>query len=286
MAVNKLTPRPPTSTGVSNDKEPESWGGFKVTSAAALTGKRGFCLALYGMGGSGKTSLAATIRFSKHAGRILDIDIEGGADAIAHIPEIDVISPTSFAQVEKIIDRMAKDETCPYDTVFIDNMSELQNLSIQGICPDGQVQIQHWGQCTAQMLSFTRKCRELANKRGINVIMMVWSEFDKEEANSQWHNHVCFTPSLAKQFPGIITMVGLVTPSPRPPYKRKVSFVATEKTDSKFRVAPTDIAAQIPLELVYGVNDPVLADILDTIHGDKPFPKDKYVPLKASQSND
>lgn len=268
-------------------REEDSWGGFTVTKTGAIAKDRGFCIALYGMGGSGKTTLAASIRTSKHAGRILDIDIEGGADALAHIPDIDVYSPKSFTAVDNLIDRIAKDTKCPYGTIFIDNMSELQNLSIQGLVPvDTMPQLQHWGKCTAEMLSFTRKCRELSKKRGINVIFMVWSEFDKEESNAQWHNHVCFTPSLAKQFPGIITMVGLVTPTVRPPYIRKVSFVASEKTDSKFRIAPTDAAADIPLELYYGINDPVLADMLDAIHGDKPFPKARYAKKSGSDSTD
>lgn len=254
----------------------ENWAGFNLRSASQVATNKGLFIVLYGQGGGGKTTLAASIRFSEFANSILHCNIEGNAQVLAHIPEITVLDIFKWTEAKDLVKKAQRDD-CPFDTFIWDNLTELQNLNIKHIVPEGKrPEIQHWGTCTADMLEFIRDCRILTEKYNKNVILTVWNEHEKNEATGRVRNHVAFTPSLAKQVPGIVSMVGLVRPVTNVPAKRILDFTIDEDADIKFQVAPTDEAAKIPLKIKYGVNDPVLADMLDAIKGIKPWPADKY----------
>lgn len=245
---------------------------------------RGLCLGLFGPGGCGKTTVAASIAASEFSKRTLHLDVEGGASSIAHL-DIDTVPIAKWTDCQAVskVFRDARADALPYDTVIWDNCSELQNVNLTSICGDRAPEIQEWGKSTADMLRFTRFWRDMARLKGLNVIFVLWEEIEKEESSSAWKRKVSFSNKLAAQWPGIVTWIGQVKTFERDPKARQLSFTPTPKTDAKFRVAPNEAAANIPLELYVPRDAPVLADILDTIRGGKKWPEARYKPpAKAS----
>ncbi len=257
------------------------FAGLQITSTRESI-NNGLVIALYGQGGVGKTTMAAMITKSKNTGKALIFDAEAGSSAVAHLGDtVDTTPITRFSQLDdagKALDRWPPDEPLPYDNYIFDNMTEMMHMRIQEIAGPGKdIQIQHWGTCTADFLRETRRWRDRARKLGINVIFCVWEDREKDESlGNKWTRRVFFTPKLAQAFPGIVTMVGHILPVQNMPEYRKVSFQASEITDSKWRAAPNENAAQIPLEIYYKADMPVLADILDTIKQGTAWPASKY----------
>jgi hypothetical protein len=256
----------------------QSFAGLNIVKTRTVV-NRGLCMGLFGGGGAGKTTIAASILQSEFSPRVLHCDAEGGASAIAHL-DVDTARITSWSEAQRIGAefRKAKLGDTPWDTIIWDNTTELQNLNIQSICGDAPPEIQQWGKSTSDMLRFTRFWRDLSQAIGINVILVCWDEIEKEESTGIWKRRVCFTKKLQAQYPGIIPFLGHVSPNERDANSRVLSFRPSNKTDAKFRVAPTEAAAKIPLELYVQRDAPVLADILDTIRGGKPWPTAKYAP--------
>lgn len=257
------------------------WGGFDIVKSSNIVLSKALFMCLYGPGGSGKSTLAASIGYSEHGAPVLHVDMEGQGHVLAHLDFVHRVIPDSFRSADKILQQALKGN-CPFATIIFDNMSELQNLSIQAITGGEQATQPQWGKSTAELLKFTRQCRDLTDKQGINVILTAWNENEKDEVTGRVRNHVGFTPSFARQFPGMVPLVGLVKPGEKPPYKRTVTFVASERTDCKYGVAPTAMAKTIPLEFQYGIDDPVLGDFLDAVRGEKKWPTEKYAVKSAA----
>lgn len=235
----------------------------------------GICMAIYGAGGVGKTTIVG--QAAARYGDMLYIDAEGGASAIKHLPNIQLANVTSFRQIENLIKACKAEGTkSPYKSVALDNMSEMQNLCIQGITQGGPVQIQHWGECTAKMLKLTRDVRELSRAFGIHVFYLAWEALLKDDEGRIQKRGVKFTPSFAEQFPGIVTQVGYMEPIDRKPDVRKLTFQVSTKTDAKFRVAPTENAAKIPLTLYVKQGADVLGDVIASSIYNEPFPVKEY----------
>lgn len=257
-----------------------SFAGLRVIKAQEIPVSRGLCLALCSPGGAGKTTTAATICKSKEAGKVVVFDIDASTDSIAHLP-VDVVQIEKWPDMQAIgreYERLKPGDEYPWDTLIWDNLTEAQNRNISSIVPAGDIQIQHWGKSTADILRFTRFWRDQARRLGINVIFNVWEEQERDEASGRYRRHVSFTNKLAAQWPGIVTMIGHISAVDRQPDKRRLSFTLNRDTDAKWRVAPTDPAAKIPTEMIYGVDDPVLGDLLDAVRNAKPFPIAKYSP--------
>ena len=267
---------------ITPDTDLSNWAGFSIVRSSRIVQSKALFMCLYGPGGSGKSTLAASIGYSKNAGKVLHVDMEGQGHVLAHLDFVHRMVMTSFSGANKTLQQALRGN-CPFGTIIYDNLSELQNLSIRAIAGDEQATQPQWGKSTAELLKFVRECRDLTEKQGINVILTAWNENEKDEATGRVRNHVGFTPSFARQFPGMVPLVGLVKPTEqKPPYRRTVTFIAGEQTDCKYGVAPIGTAKDIPLQFMYGIDDPVLADFLDAMRGEKKWPTEKYAVKSAS----
>lgn len=254
------------------------FAGLQITNETTETG---ICMGMYGTGGSGKTTTLAEIVYSPYGTPALLVDVEGGSSSVEHLMPLglDIVKPSKWSEVENIRREFKRGlgGGHAYKSLIWDNVSELASMLMKSITPT-QPQIQHWGQMTATMLEFIRENRDLARLEGINTLFCLWEETEKDELTGIVRKKLNLTPKFGAAFPGIVTMVGRLTVvgKARDDYVRQLSFAPSTDTDAKFRVAPTDVAAKIPLELYLRRDVHFLADFLSTVRDGTPFPADKY----------
>lgn len=254
---------------------PETFGGVPIKPIAESATSMGTFMAIYGPGGVGKTAIVGEV--ARSHGPLLYIDAEGGGKSIKHIPNVHLAEVTSWKQVRDVAtDLSSKAGKHPFKTVCFDNMSEIQSMCISSIAGNSPVQIQHWGECTARLLKLTRDLREVSRTQGVNVFLIAWESLELSEGGIVTKRGVGFTPSLARQFPGIVTYVGYLQPINNFPNVRLLSFTVSTKTDAKFRVSSSEAASKIPLELYERSGSNVLGDIIETESKGIPFPVARY----------
>lgn len=264
-----------------------SFGGLKIDSEE--TTRPGLFMAIYGTGGGGKTTILSEIVYSEYGSPALLADVEGGSSSVVHLRDkgLDIVHPTKWSDVVAIKKEFERGNH-NYKTLILDNISEIQALNVRAKAPTGMPEgpqaLKMWGQITAEMMEFIRELRNLT-LRGYNVLMVLWEETEKEELTQTIRTKVNLTPKFGAAFPGMVTMLGRlsVPGTASNGYIRKLSFAPSERTDSKYRVAPTDVAAKIPLELFLKQDSRFLVDFLATIIDNKPFPSDKYVAPKREK---
>lgn len=252
---------------------PSTFGGVQILPIADAATSMGMFMGIYGSGGVGKTTIVGEV--ARKYGPLLYVDAEGGGKSIKHIPNVHIAQITKWSEAANLCRDLQKPGH-PFKAIVYDNMSELQSLCINSIAGNNPVQIQHWGECTARMLKLTRDLREISRTQGVHVFMMAWDSIEQAESGVVTKRGVGFTPSLARQFPGIVTYIGYLTPLDGYPSIRKLSFMVSTKTDAKFRVSPAENAATIPLELYIRKGSNVLADIIATESENEKFPFQKY----------
>lgn len=255
-----------------NGEIPTSFGGVEIVPISQAE-SIGTCMAIYGGGGVGKTTIIGKV--AEHYGPLLYIDAEGGGVSIRHLPNVHLAQVNRWSQIENLRRQCERDST-PFRAIALDNMSEMQNLCLTSIVTDMKPQIQHWGECTAKMLKLTRDFREISRTQGVHVFFIAWESPETTESGVVIKRGVGFTPSLARQFPGIVNFVGHMSAVDGHPTVRKLSFTVSSKTDAKFRVSPGDTAAKIPLELFIPEDSNVLADFIGSAFHSKPFPRQRY----------
>lgn len=250
----------------------------------------GVCMAIYGVPGVGKTTLVSEAEYSEFGSPTEFIDCEGGARAITHIDDITVLSiiDTSnrgegFADVKKLLnDYIEKRRKA--NTIIIDNMSELQNMCVkwvvnhvsrgENVKPIDRPDIKDWSTITAEMLSLTRRFRDFARNSGTNVFFIAWEAPEKDESQGGLiRRDLAFNPSFARQFPGIVDVVGRLTVKGD---WRELSFAPSSTTASKFRRGGGEKANNVPNVIRYKLGDKPIVDILACLKGGKPWPANKY----------
>lgn len=244
------------------------------------------CIGIYGGGGSGKTSVVAQIVLSLHGTPALLVDIEGGSTSVEHLKDfgLDIVKPKSWDDIKKIRASIKRGDH-GYKSIIWDNVSEIVNLCMRSITTLKIPQIQHYGQVNSEMLEFIREQRDLARLEGINTLMVLWEEYEKDELMMMTRKKLNLSPKLAAAVPGIVTMMGRLTVvgKAKSNYIRRLSFAPSEDSDAKFRVRPDEEAAKIPLELYLRRDSTFLPDFLATIRDGKPFPVENYLMPKTEK---
>jgi hypothetical protein len=240
--------------------------------------KTGLFVGIYGPGGSGKTTTIARIVESPRIKRALLIDCEGGSASVKHlVPQgLEIVHANNWNDVRNIR-REIKKEDHGYDAILWDHLSEITNLFKMQVAPNGIPEIQQWNQILAEMMAFVREQRLVTINQGVHVLFNVWEEEKEDKELEILKQRVNLFRSWQAAFPGMVTMLGRLTPySTKPPYVRKLSFIASDKTDSKYRVSPTDAAALIPQELYLRWDNNFIVDFMNAVCYGEPFDDKKY----------
>lgn len=237
----------------------------------------GLCIALYGPPGVGKTLRACDLADSEYGRPLAIADAESGSRTISHRNDIDVIEIKRWSDIEKLASYMKRSQDLPWKTVVFDNLSEYNSLCLKQIVGDDTPQIQHYNKSTNAMLNFVRDTRDVSRRTKINIVYIIWDAPEKDEQSGVIKRDVGFTPSLARQFPGIIDMVGYMTAQDSPPYMRKITFAAGSRTAAKIRRSNNENAQKIPLTIEFNTAQQPLVDIVNTIVGGMDWPTLKYV---------
>lgn len=252
----------------------EKFAGLQIKKAADLAESTGLVMVVYGSPGTGKTTLFAQAQGSKYGGRVLLVDADSGTRSITDIEGLDVLTVDNWPQIESVQRSLVMDNH-PYKTVIWDNLSEYQAISIRHIAGNEVPQIQHYNRSTLDMMRFTRFSRDLAKNKGINVGLIAWESPDKDESIGLIKHGVGFTPSLARQMPGLVDIIGYLTVANDG--RRILTFQPSNRTDAKFRRAQVGPASKIPLTISYTLQDNLIVDLLNTFIGNQDWPTEKYM---------
>lgn len=264
---------------------------IKIQKAKDLAGTNwGVCMAIYGAPGVGKTTMVSEAVYSEYGQPVEFIDCEGGARAITHMDDITVLSvidPANRGEGFKDVKDLIADYIVgkrKAGTIIIDNMSELLNLCVrwvvnnvsrgEGVRPIDRPDIKDWSTITAEMLALTRRLRDFARNSGTNVFFIAWEAPEKDESQGGLiKRDLAFNPSFARQFPGIVDVVGRLTVKGE---LRELSFAPSTTTASKFRRGGGEAANNVPNVIRYKLGDRPIVDILACLKGGKEWNASKY----------
>lgn len=259
----------------------EEFAGLKISTEKSPTS---IFLAVYGVGGSGKTTLCSEIVNAGEDGApALLVDIDRSSSSVVHLQEkgLRILPISTWDEAKKLKKAFEKGGT-PWKSVIWDNISELLSLCVRHYAPSGLPQgsdvLKVWGIINAELMEFTRDMRTFCSRDGINLFMVLWEETEKDLLTETVRIKVLLNPKFAAAFPGMATLVGRLTVpgTERSEYVRLLNFAPEERLDTKFRVAPQDEAAKIPLKLYLRQHSNFVVDYLNTVKHGKPFPVEKY----------
>lgn len=241
---------------------------------------RGLVMGIYGPGGSGKTTLAATITDTPEGAPALFLNSRGNPHVVSSYGDrIDVLQIERYDQVELIRQDILKDAakgTFPYKSIVLDTTSEMFYTRLRDLY--GPVTAVDWTKhsaTTANLMQLHRNWIDLAETAPFANVIFIFQEVpEKRTIRNQTvesRSEISFNKALQGQIPTLVNFLGrLYIVGDNPPYKRLLDFRPVETVhQSKFQVDrkhPT--ASQVPMEIY----NPSLAPILDTIRGSKPFP--------------
>ncbi len=255
---------------------PSEFAGFEVKKASD-TKEDGYCILLYSRGGGGKTTFAAGADDDDADKPVMFIDAEGGMKAVSDRPDIDYIPVKDWREVKRLKEAFIKEPDLPWKTIVLDNLSEIIQMSVIDIVGNAEDQVSQpkYGEMAREVLSLVRTLRDLSRYRGINVIIIAWDSIERDQAG-KLKSTIEATPKLQKSLPGIVDIIGYISPIDGDPDHRKISFEPHSQTIAKFRRNRTDVASTIPLEIVYGLDNLPMSDILAALKRGKEWPEKKY----------
>lgn len=257
------------------------FAGIKISKEKTPTS---IFIGLYGVGGAGKTTLCAEI---VHAGEdgspALLVDIDRSSSSVVHLQDLglNIMKISTFDEAKKLLAAFKAGGT-PFKALIWDNISELLSLCVKKYAPTGMPQgsdaLKIWGIINAELMEFVRDIRTYCTRDGVHLFMVLWEETEKQEFTDIIRNKVLLNPKFAAAFPGMATMMGRLTVpgTEKTDYVRLLDFAPDERLDTKFRVAPTEAAASMPMKLYVRKDAHFVVDYLNAIKHGVPFPKEKY----------
>jgi GTPase SAR1 family protein len=267
----------------------KSYGGVEISPVSSPD--RGLVLGIYGPGGVGKTTLAATITDAADelGSPALLLNARGNPHVIAsYASKIDIADITKFDQVEKIRADMLRDKSLEYKSVIIDNLTELWSMDLRDrYGPMTAVEWTKHAASTSDIMQLVRNWIDLAEVGPkLNVIFVIQETPETRDIRGRTgviRKRGCVQQGSPEPHSHLINFLGrLYIHTEQPPYRRVLDFRPIDTMhQAKLQVDRDDqYAKQIPFE----VYDPSLASILDTIRGHKPWPTEKHAaPQRASR---
>jgi len=291
--------QPPTQSQPKPFQLPTEFAGLEIKQPEELEQYRGWSCGLSGPGGVGKTTLSGTLVNSKWVqehGKILYVDIEGGAYVIDDEPPqtarlqegpiLGVVEASSWTHIEMVMQQLHRNPD-PFVGAVWDNMSEALELCkhkhhFYETPTDHRIGL--WDGITNDMVNLFRQGRDLARTREFIIIYNMWDTQEHENPMGEKFKHrgLHFNPKLSEKFLGITDMAGWLEtpPKPMPPYPAILHFDKDPLYPTKTRVSPRMRRHTNIPDTIYS---PDLGDIVDTIIGGKPWPSEKHQKLTALQ---
>lgn len=192
---------------------PGSIGGLKTRKAKDQSIYP--CIMLYGDGGTGKTTLAASACEVPEMSPVLHLNIENGAQSLEEKygdhPQLEIVDINSITELQSVYKDLYNQKGAGYKTVVLDNLTESQSQGLDyiltGLKTSGDfVEFEGatfangaWNRSSEQMRKLMRYFRDLP----MNVIFIAWRR-DFSGPNSQvpeWRPS--FTKTFAGEAPGL-----------------------------------------------------------------------------------
>lgn len=240
-------------------------------------------MGIYGVGGSGKTTTCAQIVYTEDCRPALLVDIDRSSSSVVHLQDLglNILKISSWNEAKKLLNAFKTGNT-EWKALIWDNISELLSLCVKHYAPSGMPQgsdaLKTWGTINAELVEFVRDIRTYCSRDGIHLFMVLWEETEKDQLTNEVRTKVLLNPKFAAAFPGMATMIGRlsVPGTEKTEYIRLLDFAPDTRLDTKFRVAPTEHAAKIPLKLYVREDHHFIVDFVNTVKHGKPFPAEKY----------
>lgn len=257
------------------------YGGIEVAPISSAATERGLVLGLFGPGGVGKTTLAATITDSPLGSPALLLNARGNPHVVSSYGDkIDVVNISTFKQVEAVRQDLLKDATHPYRSVILDTVSEMWSIDLRDLYgPTADVDWTKHSASTADVMQLARNWVDLAEPPHCMNVVFVFQETSEERTirgQKIRRSEIAFNTALQWLIPSVITFLGrLYIIEDTPPYRRMLDFRPVEVMhQAKFQADPKDqLAKDIPMEQY----NPSLASLVDTIRGRKPWPTERHL---------
>jgi hypothetical protein len=256
------------------------YGGVEAKPVSTTTEDRGLALGIYGPGGVGKTTLAATITDSLIGSPALLLDARGNPHVISSYGErIDVLPITRFGDVERVRQDVLKDKDLPYKSIILDNVTEMWSIDLRDrYGPVADVDWTKHAATTADVLQLIRNWMDLTVVGPkVNVVFVFQETPEQRTIRNQQvsRSEIAANKALQSHVPTLVNFLGrLYQVSDAPPYQRMLDLRPVETMhQAKMQRDPNDeYAKQVPFEIY----NPSLASLVDTIRGQKPWPVDKH----------
>lgn len=249
---------------------------------------RGLAVGIFAPGGTGKTTLAATITESEHAPRALYCNARGNPHVISSYADaIDVVTIEKFDQLERLRQDLLKmhsagDLADTYQTIIHDNCSEYFYKLLRDMYgPVGDVDWTKHSATTADVLQFFRNWMDLVEAGPLLNMIFIFQEVPEarrirgQDVTSR--SEIAFNKALQSQVPSIINFLGrLYINEDTPPFRRVLDFRPVETLhQAKFQV---DRKHMIAKDIQMVQHNPHIGHLLDSIRYNEPWPVAAHAP--------
>ncbi len=244
-----------------------SLGGIPLEKAQDVDSK--FTCLIYGASGAGKTTLAASAAEVPDMKPVLFLDVEDGLLSIKDKYEVFRVRTTDMNKIRKVYEELhkaARTGNLEYNTIVIDNMTELQQHGLTRMLDDtdewDDPEIPEWktyNKSTEQVRRFIRAWRDL----GVNVIFTAHETTEENERTKKERARPYLTKKASEQIPGFVNYVFYIR-------LRGVDERLLQTTKTENAVAK-DRSGRLPPT----IKNPTMAIIQDYINGNVSASNDK-----------
>lgn len=203
---------------------------MKITSAKDIKNPSALRI-LYANPGIGKTS---TIQYMP--GKKLVIDIDGTSSVLKGLPNIDIVQISDPENIKEELPKLLKEikETTDYDSIALDNISEMESSILNEFCKKGNNHgvpgIQNYQQLQFYELDMLRYLKTFKKQ----ILVTAWEQTDDYVEESTGQSFTRSYPQIRKpilqNIMGLTLQVGRLIVSP----KDKKRYVMLSPTNSVF----------------------------------------------------
>lgn len=278
MTPTNLTVTPENVAEVAKAIARKRYGNVQIKPVSTLDA--GLVMGLFGRGGAGKTTLAASITDSPLGAPALLLNCFGNPHVVSsYADRLDVAEITKFSEVEAIVKDIETDPNCRYKSLIYDNVTAMIMLRLRELYgATADVDWTKHSATTADVLQLALNGLMLsAGRHKMNVLFLFQLVTEERTINGVKGDvyEIAANKAVQSQFPGLVSFLGRIyIKGEIKPFHRMLDFTPLEKLhQAKMQFDPKHpTAGTIPLEIY----KPSMASLLDTLRGNQPFPIEKH----------